>query len=74
MKTRRVTLVGCGHHKNKYLNHEGYPDPTAGCAISGSKNIYGARADKRPGEKERTVYRKILPVSEMDAVLAALDM
>lgn len=71
MKLRRVKLVGCGHRSNGYFNHEGYSDPTAGCALAGSTDIYAAPLVRRAGEREKIVYEQVPPVSEMDAFLTA---
>ena len=71
MKLNRVRLVGCGHRRSSYRNMEGYSDPTAGCAINGSKNIYAAPTRRAMGEKEKVVTRRLPPVSEMDAFLEA---
>jgi len=74
MKSRRVTLVGCGRGKKRYYNAEGYSDPTAGCAMEGSCSVYVAPLTRRPGEKEKIIRRRIHPVSEMGKDLAALGM
>ena len=69
MKLQRVCLVGCGERQNSYYNQEGYLDPTAGCAISGSSNSYGA-SGKRTPEKEKIVNIKIPPVSEINEIFS----
>lgn len=74
MKRRRVTLVGCASRRDRYYNAEGYIDPTAGCAIEGSDNIYAAPIIRKPGEKEKTCRKQIHPVSEMEKDLAALGI
>ena len=72
MKLRRVRLIGCGHRRINYANHEGYSDPTAGCALSGSRDIYAAPVIREPGEKERVVRRRLPSISEMDDYLARI--
>ena len=74
MKSRRVTLVGCGRGRDRYYNSEGYSDPTAGCAIEGCHSFYGSPVHRKPGEKERIVRRKVHPVSEMDKDMAKLGV
>jgi len=66
MKTRRVTLVGCGRSRERYYNAEGYADPTAGSAMAGSRSFYGSPVRRKPGERERVIRRKVHPVSRMD--------
>ena len=74
MKRKRVTLVGCASHKDKYYNAEGYIDPTAGCAIEGSDNIYAAPVIRKPGERGKVIRKTIHPVSEMEKDLATLGI
>ena len=71
MKLKSVRLVGCGYRPKRYVNSEGYSDPTAGCAMGGGE-IYGAPLLLRPGEKEKVIVREVPPVSQMEEYLAEL--
>ena len=65
MKRERRLLVGCGHRSNHFYNHEGYSDPTAGYALEGCDDIYGAPIRREDVRDEEVVIIRIPPVSEM---------
>jgi len=74
MKLRRVQLASCGDHRSGYFNHEGYPDPTAGCAISGKCGIYPASDRRKSAEMEKTVREELPSISEMERYLVGRDI
>lgn len=74
MKHRRIRLAGCGDHRSGYFNHEGYPDPTAGCAINGKSGIHSASDGRKPAEMEKTVNEELPSISEMERYLAGRDI
>ena len=75
MRIKRARPVGSGYRCSSFCNHEGYPDPTASSAMAG---LYRKRRPEISGklalEKEKTVHRKVHPISQMSRDLAALGM
>lgn len=74
MKHRRIRLAGCGDHRSGYFNHEGYPDPTAGCAINGKCGIYPVSGSRKTEKTEKTVKEELPSISEMEKYLAEKDI
>ena len=72
MKLRSVRPVGSGYQSSGCRNHEGYPDPTAGSALAGYQKNNRSSGRKRTRKKEKTIKRRIHPVSEMAMDLAAI--
>lgn len=72
MKSRSVRPVGSGYKSSGCRNHEGYPDPTAGSALAGYQNGNRSSRKVKTRKKDKTIKRRIHPVSEMAIDLAAL--
>ena len=72
MKLRSVRPVGSGYQSSGCRNHEGYPDPTAGSALAGYRKNNRASGRKKNRKKDKTIKRRIRPVSEMAMDLAAI--
>ena len=72
MKFRSVRPVGSGYQSSGCRNHEGYPDPTAGSALAGYQNDNRTSGRQKTQKKDKTIKRRIPPVSEMAMGLAAL--
>ena len=71
MKLRSVRPVGSGYQSLGCRNHEGYPDPTAGSALAGYQNGNRPSGRQKTRNKDKTIKRRIHPVSEMAKDLAA---
>ena len=74
MKSRRAIPVGSGYRSAGYRNHEGYPDPTAGCVLAECENIGMAIFERQSKGKRKTIRRRIHPISEMAKDLEALGV
>lgn len=74
MKLRSVRPVGSGYQSSGCRNHEGYPDPTAGSALAGYRGNNRPSGRQRIRKKEKTIKRRIHPVSEMAMDLAAIGV
>ena len=72
MKLRSVRPIGSGYQSSGCRNHEGYPDPTAGSALAGYQKNNRSSGRQRTRKKEKTIKRRIRPVSEMAMDLAAI--
>ena len=72
MKFRSVRPVGSGYQSSGCRNHEGDPDPTAGIALAGHQKNNRSSARKKNRKKDKTIKRRIRPVSEMAMDLAAI--
>ena len=72
MKFRSVRPVGSGYHSSEYRKHEGDPDPTAGSALAGDQNDNRPSGRQKTRKKDKTIKRRIRPVSEMAMDLAAI--
>lgn len=72
MKLRSVRLIGSGYQSSGCRNHEGYPDPTAGSALAGYQKNNRSSGRKKNRKKDKTIKRRIRPVSEMAMDLVAL--
>lgn len=61
MRIKRARPVGSEHISNSYINREGYPDPTASCAIKNiqrDKKKLSAKAKNRMKKTEGDARRR----------------
>ena len=72
MKLKSVRPVGSGYQSFGCRNHEGYPDPTAGSALAGYWKDGRSSGRQKNRKKDKTIKRRIHPVSEMAIDLAAI--
>lgn len=72
MKLKSVRPVGSGYQSSGCRNHEGYPDPTAGSALAGYQKNSRSSCRQRKRKKDKSVKRRVHPVSEMAVDLAAI--
>ena len=72
MRIKKARPVGSGYRCSSFRNQEGYPDPTASCAIAGLQKTRSPETEVKPAYKEKTVHGKIHPISQMARDLSAL--